>query len=610
MVKVKKRCIYFLVFGSVAIVLVLFMANTFYYGAESDEEQLPDVVYRLQEGITCESRPANWDSTHHIVHALSKSLQSYSTGSTFLETAISSPPPVFLEANHSSHNIHTFLSAYQVRWNDDSNAERSKMYDTSLSTPIPRIVHYVFISTKTFTFSLEAYLSIRATMLRIKPDAIYLHCYKEPSHSPYYILSKPMISKVVIHEPLTSIFGRKVNVVEHISDIIRMKVLLKYGGIYLDGDIIPLKSFDMFLYNSKPMTMGLEKKPTSKKDNRLPNALMIGQRKNSFLTRWFESYKTFNDKHWAEHSVIVPAKLACKNPDEINIEKIYSFFYPCYGKDSTKTFFRKTSMKNKLKNNYAVHLWHHRNKHYLNGLTPSIIFDCDVGLNEILRPLLPHPFVSFVIEIDAKKVSTKKHSREILQSIMSITQQSFPLWEILIDTGKSDNRKLLTKLRYRNPEDSKFTQPYYSCNLTSLISGTGFETLITRSKLTELTNTLGEKIQDSSFSRLRCGSVKFEQIVSFPQPESVRFEDENGMESITRPLLTMKEEFIDTYEVIRPRGVWLVSLVAGEVLPSNFLDNAFEELLKTRNSVKKMELLYNGDNGRNYTKDISFVFEQ
>ena len=604
MVNVKQRYIYLLVSGSVAI--VLFLVYTF-YSAETDEKQLPDVVYRLQDGITCESRPANWDSTHHIVHALSKSLQSYSTGSTFLETAISSPPPVFLEANHSSHNIHTFLSAYQVRWNDDSNAERSKMYDTSLSTPIPRIVHYVFISTKTFTFSLQAYLSIRATMLRIKPDAIYLHCYEEPNHSPYYILSKPMISKVVIHEPLTSIFGRKVNVVEHISDIIRLKVLLKYGGIYMDGDVIPLKSFDMFLYNSKPMTMGLEDK---QKEIKTPNTLMIGQRKNSFLTRWFESYKTFNDKHWAEHSVIMPAKLACKNPDEINVESIYSFFYPYFGKESIETFFRKTSMKNALKNNYAVHLWYHRNKHYLNGLTPSIIFDCDVGLNEILRPLLPHPFVSFVIEIDAKKVSTKKHSLEILQSIMSIAQQSFPLWEILIDTGKSDNRKLLTKLLYRNPEDSKFTQPYYSCNLTSLISGTGFETLITRSKLTELTNTLGEKIQDSSFSRLRCGSVKFEQIVSFPQPESVRFEDENGMESITRPLLTMKEEFIDTYEVIRPRGVWLVSLVAGEVLPSDFLDNAFEELLKTQNSVKKMELLYNWDNGRNYTKDISFVFGQ
>ena len=602
MVKVKKRSIYLIVFGFAAILLILYLVNTNYYGVESNEEQLPDVVYRLKEGITCEGRPAG---THHNMHTLSKSLQSYSTSSMLLETVISSPPPVFLEANHSSHNIHTFLSAYQVRWTDDSTANRSGMHDTS--TPIPRIVHYVFISTKTFTFSLGAYLSIRATVLRIKPDAIYLHCYKEPSRSPYYILSKPMISKVVIHEPLTTIFGRKVNVVEHVSDVIRMRVLLKYGGIYMDGDVIPLKSFDVFLYHSKPMTMGLEDK---QKQIKMPDTVMIGQKDNPFLTRWIESYKTFNDKHWAEHSVIMPGKLACKHPDEINVESIHSFLSPYFGEESIKTFFRKTSMKNALKNNYAVHLWYRKNKHYINGLTPSIIFDCDVGLNEILRPLLPHPFVSFMIEIDADKLGTQKHSQEILQSITSIALQSFPLWEILIDTGKSDNRKLLTKLHYRNPGDSKFTQPYYSCNLTSL-TPTGLKASVTASELTELTNTLGEKIKGSTFSRLRCGSVSFEQVVSFPQPESVRFEDENGTESIARPLLTMKEEFIDTNEVIRPRGVWLVSLVAGEVLPSDFLDSAFEQLLKTQNSAKKMDLhLYNWDSGHNYTKNISFVFGQ
>ena len=54
-----------------------------------------------------------------------------------------------------------------------------------------------------------------------------------------------------------SIFGNKIMVAEHRSDVVRLEVLMKYGGIYLDLDVIVLKSFDPILRYAT--TMGLER---------------------------------------------------------------------------------------------------------------------------------------------------------------------------------------------------------------------------------------------------------------------------------------------------------------------------------------------------------------
>ena len=48
-------------------------------------------------------------------------------------------------------------------------------------------------------------------------------------------------------DPPLEIFNHYVNVVEHQSDVARLYVLLRYGGIYLDDDVIILKSLNRLI---------------------------------------------------------------------------------------------------------------------------------------------------------------------------------------------------------------------------------------------------------------------------------------------------------------------------------------------------------------------------
>ena len=414
------------------------------------------------------------------------------------------PPPMLLSTRNisgSGLNNHLLLSPYQVRWYNKSKVrlrDSGDIYNYTLKkrhqinqNPFQlKIVHYIFLSS---SFSLVNYLSVRASFLRIVPNAIYLHCYKEPEHSTHDILSKPMITKVIIHKPVTRVFGRPVVVLEHQADVLIMIIILKYGCIYIDGDVIPLQSFDRFLYHQKPMTMGYENVMLK----RLPNTIPVGQRNNSFLHRWFQEYQTFDDSLWGVHSVILPGKLAEQYPNEINLEGVKVFFYPSY---TSNIYFRHNGMKQKLKDNYAVHLWNHVNRQYLRPLTPSLIYDCDMGLNEILRPLVPDPFVSFSINLDAHKKGLK--ASKLYDTLVGIAQQSFPLWEILINT----NIPNLYGLSYTSGSQSEFNSPYYSCNLTALATAYVGKRMKIK-KMSSLKNFLGRRNKGSVFLRLRCGRM-------------------------------------------------------------------------------------------------------
>ena len=51
----------------------------------------------------------------------------------------------------------------------------------------------------------------------------------------------------VPYEPPTSVFNRSVAVPEHRSDVARLELLEKYGGLYVDLDVILVRPLDPLL---------------------------------------------------------------------------------------------------------------------------------------------------------------------------------------------------------------------------------------------------------------------------------------------------------------------------------------------------------------------------
>ncbi|MEO6785369.1 MAG: glycosyltransferase, partial [Chthoniobacteraceae bacterium] len=189
------------------------------------------------------------------------------------------------------------------------------------------IIHFVFGLSEDFggrPFSLIHYLAIRSAHDCNQPEIIYFHYAHEPSGE-WWGKAKSYLTLHKI-EPLREIFGNPLLHYAHMADVIRLDALLKYGGIYLDMDVLCVKSFVPLLHFEAVMG---DEGPEG-----LCNAVIMSEPGAAFIRRWYEEYRTFRSKgkddYWNEHSVQRPRELAKKYRNEIHIESRFSFFWPGY----------------------------------------------------------------------------------------------------------------------------------------------------------------------------------------------------------------------------------------------------------------------------------------
>jgi len=78
---------------------------------------------------------------------------------------------------------------------------------------------------------------------------------------------------------------------------------IEFGGIYMDPDVLVLRSFDPL--RRFPLTLARQSLTPV---HTISNGVIISRPAAFFMRLWIESYKTFDPKSWAYHSVYVPAK--------------------------------------------------------------------------------------------------------------------------------------------------------------------------------------------------------------------------------------------------------------------------------------------------------------
>ena len=84
------------------------------------------------------------------------------------------------------------------------------------------------------------YLSLKSAINIQKPDIILFHTDCLP-RGKYFREVEPNL-RIVKRSPPKQVWGRPVKHVEHQSDVARLQILLEFGGIYLDDDVIILKA--------------------------------------------------------------------------------------------------------------------------------------------------------------------------------------------------------------------------------------------------------------------------------------------------------------------------------------------------------------------------------
>ena len=115
---------------------------------------------------------------------------------------------------------------------------------------VPNIIHYVHLNQAEIKFPL--FLSILSVWLNQKPEFIYFHCNKCNYKGKYWdeinrlkkLRSIIKIKQIFKFDP--NIFNKTAGWIHHKSDVVRLLVLMKYGGIYLDNDMLLLKSFNKY----------------------------------------------------------------------------------------------------------------------------------------------------------------------------------------------------------------------------------------------------------------------------------------------------------------------------------------------------------------------------
>ncbi|XP_059154520.1 uncharacterized protein LOC131940002 isoform X2 [Physella acuta] len=163
------------------------------------------------------------------------------------------------------------------------------------ATKVPKIVYFVTFGS--YEFQMRNYVAVLAAKRHIDPQAIYVIGDQHPT-GPWWelvIRDVPGIRFVYREAPL-EIAGYRIKKKEHRSDVIRLQMLYLNGGIYLDTDMVVLRSLDALLDHD--LTMGLIENITG-----LGNAFILAKRGNSFIRDWYNGYRQYKNDVWGYNSM-------------------------------------------------------------------------------------------------------------------------------------------------------------------------------------------------------------------------------------------------------------------------------------------------------------------
>lgn len=274
----------------------------------------------------------------------------------------------------------------------------------STRNPIPNVVHFILIAEEHEEAELEfyQYLAVKAALLRLNPEAIKIHTYAFNENNEWWQMIKRHVD-LVIHEPqryLRTSDGRSHNLrLAHQTDVLRLEILLKDGGIYLDTDVYALRSFSSLLQSPRDLLMGHEGGGRSG----LGNAVMVARPGSTFISRWLEKYhESFDDRPqmWNHHSIVVPVRLAEQHPEEICKLSPSTFFWPTWSSADVALMHRPifgdelSALERNMSqysgamylNQLAYHAWGNiARREYLSKLNPDYLLDVQTRFNILLR---------------------------------------------------------------------------------------------------------------------------------------------------------------------------------------------------------------------------------
>ncbi|KAL8228149.1 hypothetical protein R6Q57_015733 [Mikania cordata] len=161
---------------------------------------------------------------------------------------------------------------------------------------------------------------------------------------------------------------------QNISNLLRLCLLYKYGGIYIDTDVIILKRFTKLKNSIGAQSIDLN----TKKWSRLNNAVMVFDKMHPLVYKFIEEFAlTFNGNKWGHNGPYlvsrVVARLEGRPGYDFNVLAPIAF-YPVNwdlvrvlfrgAKNETDSRWLKVKFEQIMSQSYALHLWNRQSRGY------------------------------------------------------------------------------------------------------------------------------------------------------------------------------------------------------------------------------------------------------
>src|SRR6218665_1554903 len=177
------------------------------------------------------------------------------------------------------------------------------------------------------------YLSILSLIYVAEVDKVFI--YGEAPKGFYWsLLENNNKIQIVRHAQIKMIYGKPIKSFVHMSDILRVEILKRYGGIYLDIDTIVVKPFpsEYFAYDAVVSLDGIPDWFIPFPDI-INNGVMIGKKDAKFWHVFQESMRDFMDDDYTYNGLRRSYQILERHPYLIRIEphlQVMCYQFKCH----------------------------------------------------------------------------------------------------------------------------------------------------------------------------------------------------------------------------------------------------------------------------------------
>ena len=241
------------------------------------------------------------------------------------------------------------------------------------------LIHFIWLTQPlSRPFSFINALAVLAAARHHSADKILMWCNEEPKNNPNWYMVKDLFEVRPVEMP-TEIGGVPLEHIQYKADVLRLQIMQKLGGIYLDTDSLLLKPLTPFV--GREMVLARES-PDS-----LAMSPIIAQPNADFINVWLQRIpQALEIGTWAYHAVNLPVEIS--HEISCDIRPQFEFFPFDLRHNYLFDDGRADEHMERMGDPYALHVYETYWAGYLNGVDETYMRTRDTLFARLFRDLV------------------------------------------------------------------------------------------------------------------------------------------------------------------------------------------------------------------------------